>query len=90
MLKDLGLVQKDASAIFEENQGAINLTKHQKHHELTKHIAIHDLFCRERVHSGEIEVCYCSANKMLADIMAKAVFRIQFHKMCYLPGIKNL
>ena len=89
LLKDLGFAQRDASVIFEDNQGAINLTKHQKHHDRTKHIAIHDLFCRERVHSGEIEVCYCSTNKMLADIMTKAVSRIQFQKMCYLLGIKD-
>ena len=89
LLKDLGFVQEDASIIFEDNQGAITLAKHQKHHDRTKHIAIHDLFCRERVHSGEIDVCYCSTNKMLADIMTKTVPRLQFQEMCSLLGIKN-
>ena len=89
LLKDLEFTQKGASVIFEDNQGAINLTKHQKHHDRTKHIAIHDLFCRERVHSGEIDVCYCNTNKMLADIMTKSVSRLQFQKMCFLLGIKN-
>ena len=41
LLKDLEFTQKDASVTFEDNQGAINLTKHQKHHDRTKHIAIH-------------------------------------------------
>ena len=81
MLKDLEFAQKDASVIFEDNEGAMKLTKHQKHYDYTKHIAIHDLFCRERVQSGEIDVCYCNTNKMLADIMTKAVTRIQCQKM---------
>ena len=44
IVKDLEFTQKDASVIFEDNQGSINLKKHHKLHDRTKHIAIHDLF----------------------------------------------
>ena len=87
LLKDLEFTQKDASVTFEDNQGAITLTKHQKHHDRTKHIAIHELFCRERVQSGAIDVCYRNTNKLSADIMTKTS-RMQFQKMLLL-GIKN-
>ncbi len=67
-----------------DNQGAINLAKNPKH------IAIHDLFCRERLNAGEIDVQYCPTNKMLADIMTKAVARPMFREMCLKLGIKDI
>ena len=42
--------------IYEDNQGAIELSKNSKHHNRTKHIDISYHFVRERVVSGEIEI----------------------------------
>ncbi len=90
LLSELGYFQKDPTILFEDNQGAINLAKNPKHHERTKHIAVHDLLCRERLNAGEIDVQYCPTNKMLADIMTKAVARPMFREMCLKLGIKDI
>ena len=40
LLADVGLQQEEPSTIFEDNQGAIELSKNPKFHNRTKHIGI--------------------------------------------------
>ena len=73
--------------IYEDNNGAINLTKNPKHHERTKHIDIAYHFTRERVVSKELSVVYCHTSDMLADTMTKGLPRIQFQKFRDMLGV---
>ena len=64
--------------IFEDNQGAIELTKNAKIHNRTKHIDIAYHFIRERVPNKEILVTYCPTENMLAHAMTKGLGRVKF------------
>ena len=59
------------TTLYEDNQGATELSKNPKFHNRRKHIDISYHFIRERVLSKEISVTYCSADNMLADAMTK-------------------
>ena len=73
LLSNLCFTQRNATVIYEDNQGALDLAKNSKYSERSKHIEIHNLFCRERVVAGDIALKYCRTSDMLADIMTKAV-----------------
>ena len=70
---DFGCGTESSTTIFEDNQGAIHLTRNPKFHNRTKHIDICYHFVREKVASEEICVAYCPTQDMLADIMTKGL-----------------
>ena len=59
------------TTLYEDNQGAIELSKNPKFHNRTKHIDISYHFIRERVLSKEISVTNCSTDNMLEDVITK-------------------
>ena len=78
LLFDVGYKIDSPTTFYEDNQGAIELSKNPKFHNRTKHISYH--FIRERVLSKEISVTYCSTDNMLADVMTKGLTRDNFKK----------
>ena len=50
LMNDIGLRQDNPSVIYEDNQGAIELSKNPKFHSRTKHIDIAFHFVREKVY----------------------------------------
>lgn len=70
LLQGLGLQQR-ATLIYEDNQGAIELTKNFKNHSRTKHIDIRYHFVKERVQLGKIE--YCHTSQMIADLSSRTL-----------------
>ena len=89
LLSNLSFTQTNATVIYEDNQGALDLAKNSKYSERSKHIEIHNLFCRERVTAGDIVLKYCRTSDMLADIMTKAVPYPCLHKMGLKLGITD-
>ncbi len=67
--------------LYEDNQGAIEISKNPKFHNRTKHIDITFHFIRERISSNEIKVVYCPSDDMLADIMTKGLPKERFEKL---------
>ena len=67
--------------LYEDNQGAIEISKNPKFHNRTKHIDITFHFFRERISSNEIKVVYCPSDDMLADIMTKGLPKERFEKL---------
>jgi hypothetical protein len=59
--------------IWEDNNGAIAMSKNPINYEKTKHIHIRYHFVRECVYSGYISVCYLNTKNMLADALTKAL-----------------
>ena len=49
LLADIGLEQKGPSTIYEDNQGAIELTKNPRFHNRSKHIDVSFHYIREQV-----------------------------------------
>ena len=88
LMGDLGKTMTNTPiVIYEDNQGAIELTKNAKYHSRTKHIDISHHFVRERVMSKEIIVKYCPTEEMVADIMTKGLAKPSFQKLRKLLGV---
>uniref|UniRef100_A0AAV1TK73 Reverse transcriptase Ty1/copia-type domain-containing protein n=1 Tax=Peronospora matthiolae TaxID=2874970 RepID=A0AAV1TK73_9STRA len=68
----------DALTIYDDNQGAIALTKNPEFLKRTKHIDIRYHFVREKVEKNQVVLQYCPTQDMLADIMTKAIAAPQF------------
>ena len=56
LLKDVGYESKTPTTIYEDNNGAIDLSKNPKFHNRTKHIDVAYHFARERVISNVCEL----------------------------------
>ena len=78
-MRELGEdADNDALKVFEDNQGAIALSKNPKFHKRTKHIDIRYHFVREKVDDGQVLLEYCPTQGMLADLMTKPIPAAQF------------
>ena len=87
LLESINCSETTPTTIFEDNQGAIDLSRNPKHHNRTKHIDISFHFTRERVASKEVNVEYCPTSEMTADIMTKALPRVTFEKLREYMGV---
>ncbi|KAE8909416.1 Retrovirus-related Pol polyprotein from transposon TNT 1-94 [Phytophthora fragariae] len=73
MLTDMGTLQRNATTIWEDNQGAIALAQNAGYHARTKHVDIRHHFIRENVERGTVKVEYVDTKNQLADILTKAL-----------------
>ncbi|KAE8995982.1 hypothetical protein PR002_g19461 [Phytophthora rubi] len=73
MLTDMGTLQRNATTIWEDNQGAIALAQNAGYHARTKHVDIRHHFIRENVKRGTVKVEYVDTKNQLADILTKAL-----------------
>ncbi len=87
LLARLGLKQSKDTTFYEDNQGAIALTKNSKTHSRTKHIDIKYHYIREAVGKKDIELVYCPTDQMLADILTKGLPRPKFDELRSLIGV---
>ena len=81
LLHDMGFNQSKPTMMFEDNQGAIELSKNPSHHSRTKHIDIKFHHVRDAVISKKIDLRYCPTQHMIADILTKGLPRPQFEKL---------
>ena len=89
LFADMGMSVNSATQLWEDNQGAIDLSKNPKHHNRTKHIDVAYHFTRERIVSKEIMVDYVQSSDNVADIMTKPLARVQYEKLRDAMGISN-
>ena len=87
LLNDVGYGCEKPTTIYEDNNGAIDLSKNPKFHNRTKHIDVAYHFARERVISNELSVSYCPTEEMVADTMTKGLGRILFEKFRDMLGV---
>ena len=78
------------STIFEDNQGAIELSRNPKFHNRTKHIDISYHYVSEQVNLNTVSVKYCPTEDMLADIMTKGISKISFEKFKNKLGVIDI
>ena len=87
LLKGVGLEQKNATVIYEDNQGAMALAKNPNNHPRTKHMDIKYHYIRGTIEDDILKVCYCATNDMVADFMTKSLAKPLFEKLRNLMGI---
>ena len=90
LLADLNFIQDEPTVIFEDNQGAIAMSRNPKYHGRTKHIDIKHHFVRDKCESGDIVLTYCSTNDMIADMLTKALPRTLFERFRTLLNMKKM
>ena len=73
LMSDVGLEQEKSTPIMCDNQGAIALVKNPTHHARSKHIDIQHHFVREKVESDVIALQYIPTERMVADVLTKAL-----------------
>ena len=88
LLNELGLSTRDPTILFEDNRGAIALSKNPVSHKRTKHIDIRYHFVRETVEAGTINICYCPTSDMLADMFTKPIPKTRFEMLRTKIGLK--
>jgi len=79
--------QDKPATLYEDNQGAIELTKNPKFHNRTKHIDVSYHYAREQVDNKKISIKYCRTENMLADVMTKGLSKVQFEKFRNMLGL---
>jgi hypothetical protein len=86
VLKSLG-VPIQSLDMYEDNQGAIELTKSTKNHARTKHIDIRYHFLKDLVKDGFLHLKHIRTHEMEADMFTKALASPQFNKLRDMIGI---
>ena len=69
--------------IYEDNQGAIALSKNPVNKQRCKHIDIKCHFLLEVAASGKISIVHCQTENMVADILTKPATRVKLNKFKY-------
>jgi len=64
---------QDVVVIFNDNQGAGDLTRNPVFHNRTKHVDIRHHFIRELVENNEVIAEYIPTEKMRADVLTKGL-----------------
>ena len=90
LMKDVGLNQNAATTIYEDNQGAIALSKNPKNHPRTEHIDVKYRYIREAVENGYLSLSYCPTAEMVADVMTKGLPKDSFQKFRTSMGVVNI
>jgi hypothetical protein len=68
LLYDLGIDHSKAVPLFNNNQGAIALSKNPVHHKRSKHILLQHHFLREKV---EDKLAHIPSAEVIADLITK-------------------
>lgn len=85
-LKDLGYEQQ-SNLLYEDNQGAITLSKNPENPSRTKNINVRYHYVRDSVHKTKNQIQYCPTNAMLAKLMTKGLPRPRYEELCKKLGI---
>lgn len=81
LCSDFHIDDKPPTLIWEDNSGAIAMSKNPIHYEKTKHIHLKYHFIRERVFSNDIVVRYLPTSRMLADALTKALPKLIYTRL---------
>ena len=66
--------------VFEDNQGAIALSKDPANRQRSKHIDVRYPFVRDILREGKLNIKYCPTEHMVADILTKAANKFKIQK----------
>lgn len=72
-MEEVGYPQEKPGILYNDNSGAVALTKNTKHNSRVKHIDIRHHFICDCVENGNIRVLHVSSADNLADLFTKAL-----------------
>ncbi|NDA63213.1 MAG: hypothetical protein EBX50_14410 [Chitinophagia bacterium] len=75
LLTELGVFDNTAICINVDNQSCVALAKNPEFHARTKHIDIQYHFIREKVEDNSVKLEFCPTDRMVADVLTKALPR---------------
>jgi hypothetical protein len=81
LLGELGFPQEGPTIIHNDNAACLAMVKNKSSGSNTRHIKLQFHFIRELVSEGEIRVDYCPTDRMIADIMTKALPKPKFEEL---------
>jgi hypothetical protein len=88
-LIELGMPDTLTTVIHSDSQGSIALSKNPEHHARSKHIDIRHHFVREQVAAGTVALQYVSTNDMIADVLTKALSKMQHTRLINAMGVRT-
>jgi hypothetical protein len=83
-MEEVGYAQEKPGVLYNDNSGAVALTKNTKNNSRVKHIDIRHHFIRECVENGEIAVQHVASIDNLADLFTKTLGRVAHQRACLL------
>ena len=86
LMTDIG-AKLETVQLYSDNQAALSLLKNPIASARSKHIDVIYHFARERVARKEVKFDYCRTEKMVADIMTKALAEGKFNICCQSMGM---
>ena len=90
LLRELKVEMKDSVRLFSDSTAAISIAKNPVHHDRTKHIEIDRHFISEKVNNGIVQLSYISTRLQIADILTKALPRLNFDELNSKLGLYNI
>ncbi|RVW78478.1 Retrovirus-related Pol polyprotein from transposon TNT 1-94 [Vitis vinifera] len=90
LLEELRVPLKHPMVLYYDNQAAISIAKNPVHHDRTKHVEIDQHFIKEKIEEGVFKVSYTPTNCQTADILTKALARVNFEDLTEKLGMINI
>ncbi|RVW43051.1 Retrovirus-related Pol polyprotein from transposon RE1 [Vitis vinifera] len=90
LLEELRVPLKHPMVLYCDNQAAISIAKNPVHHDRTKHVEIDRHFIKEKIEEGVFKVSYTPTNCQTADILTKALARVNFEDLTEKFGMINI
>lgn len=88
LIGQFGRDQVDApTTVYEDNLGAMALSKNAVYHSRTKHIDVQYHYVRECVDNGLISIVHVGTGEMVADVLTKGLARPKFRYFCSKMGV---
>ena len=73
LLEQLGFPQKGPTKILEDNNGCAAIANNRRSDARTKHIDVKYHYVRDLIEQGQVDIDRCDTEKMVADLLTKAL-----------------
>ena len=73
LIEEIKIIQNHPTVVFQDNTSTIAVAENSVHHQKTKHIDVRLQHIRQHIKSKEIKLHYCPTDKMIADVLTKAL-----------------